>query len=165
MDRRSLRDQDGASAMMEYGAQFSVCQFFQDGSYEYVRRFVEAEEAVAAFAHYTQNPASRIGIVRKVIITDGDDCINMEWQFEKGIVFPTMKSLNSTGVQPSDGRRMMKLVQAFEILIGERFRWKSRDYVVVDDYDHKNDCDRMIVREVGKELYENFNPYAYVEPI
>lgn len=69
-------------------AEFSVCQFFHDGTYEYVRRGVIAEEAVAAFAHYTDNPASKIGIVKRVIITDGGDMINMEWKYGEGIVFP-----------------------------------------------------------------------------
>lgn len=73
---------------MSGGPQFSVCQFFVDGTHEYVRRYVEAKEAVAAFAHYTDNPASRIGLVRRVIITDGGDCIGMEWQYGKGIVWP-----------------------------------------------------------------------------
>lgn len=66
----------------------SVCQFFHDGTYEYVRRNVEGEEAVAAFAHYTSNPASKIGLVKRVIVTDGGDMINLEWVHGKGIVFP-----------------------------------------------------------------------------
>lgn len=33
---------------------FSVCQFFEDGSYEYVRRYVLIAEAVEAFKHYDQ---------------------------------------------------------------------------------------------------------------
>lgn len=68
--------------------QFSVCQFFVDGSYEYVRRWVIDEDAVAAFAHYTDNVASRMGLTKRVIITDGGDCICMEWKYGEGIVFP-----------------------------------------------------------------------------
>jgi len=68
--------------------QFSVCQFFRDGTYEYVRRGVMPQEAIAAFAHYTGNVASRMGLVDRVIITDGGDYICMEWKFGKGIVFP-----------------------------------------------------------------------------
>lgn len=66
----------------------SVCQFFVNGDYEYVRRYVQSEEAVAAFAHYTSNVASRVGIVTRVIVTDGGDMINLEWVFGKGIIFP-----------------------------------------------------------------------------
>lgn len=68
--------------------EFSVCQFFEDGSYEYVRRFVSAEEAMQAFRHYTNNVATRMGITRRVIITDGGDCTNAEWQYGKGIIYP-----------------------------------------------------------------------------
>jgi uncharacterized Rossmann fold enzyme len=67
---------------------FSVTQFFHDGTFETVRRGVAAEEAVAAFAHYTGNVASRMGIVTRVIVTDMDNFINLEWQYGKGIFPP-----------------------------------------------------------------------------
>lgn len=68
--------------------EFSVAQFFDDDHYEYVRRFVSDEEAVKAFAHYTSSVAARMGMVKRVIITDGGDCTNYEWQYGKGITFP-----------------------------------------------------------------------------
>ncbi len=68
--------------------EFSVAQFFEDGSYEYVRRFVSAEEAMAAFGHCTTCVAAKIGITKRVIITDGGDCTNAEWKFGEGIVYP-----------------------------------------------------------------------------
>lgn len=68
--------------------EFSVCQFFEDGTYEYVRRFVSAEEAVEAWRTYSNNPSARLGFTVRVIITDGGDDINMEWQFGKGQTFP-----------------------------------------------------------------------------
>lgn len=67
---------------------FSVCQFFKDGSYEYVRQNVTAEEAVNAFRHYTNNVATRVGAVNRVIITDTGDCINAEWKAGEGYTFP-----------------------------------------------------------------------------
>lgn len=67
--------------------EFSVCQFFKDGTHEYVRRGVSAEEAVNAAKHYTESVAVRMGWVTRVIITDGGDCINFEWQNGKGITF------------------------------------------------------------------------------
>lgn len=67
--------------------EFSVCQFFMDGDYEYVCRFVSPEEAVEKFRFYTTNVAARIGTTVRVIITDGGDCTNAEWVFGKGIVF------------------------------------------------------------------------------
>lgn len=68
--------------------EFSVCQFFTDGTYEYVRRYVSAEEAVMAFKHYTDNVATKVGgIVERVIITDGGDLTNLEWRAGKGFTY------------------------------------------------------------------------------
>lgn len=64
--------------------EFSVVQFFEDGSYEYVRRFVNAEEAVQVTKHLT----IKVGFVNRVIITDGGDCCCFEWLRGKGVVFP-----------------------------------------------------------------------------
>jgi hypothetical protein len=71
--------------------EFSVCQFFQGGQYEYVRRWVSAEEAGYAFKHYTSNVASRMGMTERVIITDGGDCTNAEWKYGEGVVYPPPK--------------------------------------------------------------------------
>lgn len=73
---------------MAQKGEFSVCQFFRNGSYEYVRRYVKAEEAMKAFEFYTNNVASRLGVVNRVIITDGGDCTNAEWKYGEGVVFP-----------------------------------------------------------------------------
>jgi hypothetical protein len=67
--------------------EYSVCQFFEDDSYEYVRRHVTAEEAVKAARHYTTSVGARIGTTKRVIITDSGDCINFEWQYGKGVTF------------------------------------------------------------------------------
>ena len=74
---------------------YSVCQFFEDGTYEYTRRYVPAEEAAKAFQHYINSVAARMGLVSRVIITDGGDCTNAEWQYGKGIVFPPRESNES----------------------------------------------------------------------
>ncbi|SRR5258705_11079638 len=71
---------------------FNVCQFFEDGSYEYVRRNVSPEEAALAFRTYTHNPAAKIGLTKRVIITDGGDCTNAEWKYGEGLVFPKPES-------------------------------------------------------------------------
>lgn len=68
--------------------EFSVCQFFSDGTYEYVRRWVNAEEAVKVAKHYTGSAGAKLGTTVKVIITDGGDMTAFEWQHGKGIVFP-----------------------------------------------------------------------------
>jgi hypothetical protein len=68
--------------------EFSVCQFFANGSYEYVRRFVDAEEAVKTARHYTDNVATKLGIVDRVIIVDGGDDCCFEWKRGEGVTFP-----------------------------------------------------------------------------
>lgn len=68
--------------------EFSVCQFFEDGSYEYVRRFVTADEAAKAFQHYCTSVGAKMGFTVRVIITDGGDCINAEWKRGEGLVYP-----------------------------------------------------------------------------
>lgn len=68
--------------------EFNVVQFFENDTYEYVRRNVSAADAVIAFQHYTNNVATRLGFVRRVIITDGDDFTNAEWKYGEGITYP-----------------------------------------------------------------------------
>lgn len=65
---------------MTKSVKFSVCQFFVTGEYEYVRRYVSAKEAVDAALHYTNNVATKMGIIERVIITDGGDCTVWEWK-------------------------------------------------------------------------------------
>lgn len=75
-------------AMTGTTGEFSVCQFFPDENYEYVRRFVSAEEAVEAAKHYCTSVGARMGTTTRVIITDGGDSCVFEWEFGKGITFP-----------------------------------------------------------------------------
>jgi hypothetical protein len=75
--------------------EYSVCQFFEDGSYEYVRRWVSAEEAMKAVQHYINSVGARMGLVKRVIVTDGGDMTNFEWEYGKGIVFPTKEMLDA----------------------------------------------------------------------
>lgn len=67
--------------------EFSVTQFFSSDFYEVVRKYVSAEEAVQAFVFYTTNVSAKCGLTARVIITDGGDCINYEWQYGKGVIF------------------------------------------------------------------------------
>ena len=71
--------------------EYSVCQFFQDDTHEYVRRYVDEGEAIRALRHYTDNVATRMGVVKRVIITDGGDCVVVEWIHGEGIVWPPKK--------------------------------------------------------------------------
>ena len=65
--------------------EFSVCQFFVSGEHEYVRAWVDINEALEAFQHYTTSVAVKMGFVKKVIITDGGDCTCAVWTPEEGI--------------------------------------------------------------------------------
>lgn len=73
----------------EVNNEFSVCQFFPDGQYEYVRRWVTADEAFKAFQHYCTSVGAKLGTTVRVIITDGGDSTNAEWEFGKGVTFPS----------------------------------------------------------------------------
>jgi hypothetical protein len=67
---------------------FSVCQFFLDGSYEYVRQFVLIEEAKDAFISFSQSVGAQVGTTQRVILTDSGDSIVAEWKFGEGLVWP-----------------------------------------------------------------------------
>lgn len=68
--------------------EFSVCQFFPDGGYEYVVQNVDAETAVKRAKALTESVGGRMGTTVRVIITDGGDCTNFEWVFGKGVTYP-----------------------------------------------------------------------------
>lgn len=74
---------------------FSVVQFFEDDTHEYVRRGVEAKEAVETARHYCSSIGARLGTTMRVIITDGGDD-TVEWQFGRGVTFPP----EAVGKQP-----------------------------------------------------------------
>jgi hypothetical protein len=68
--------------------EFSVCQFFDNDTYEYVRRFVGSQEAMRAAQHYCTSVGAKLGFTRRVIITDGGDFTVFEWVYGKGVVYP-----------------------------------------------------------------------------
>lgn len=72
--------------------EFSVYQFFNDGNYEEVSQFVDAETAVRCAKALIGSVGGRIGTTQRVIITDGVNSTNFEWTYEKGIVFPPCNS-------------------------------------------------------------------------
>lgn len=68
--------------------EFSVYQWFPDGLYEEVERFVSIEIATQRCVRLATSVGGRIGTTERIIITDGGDCIVWEWKFGKGVVFP-----------------------------------------------------------------------------
>lgn len=82
--------------------EFSVVQWFPNGQYEYVRRWVSAEEASMAFRHYISSVGAKLGTTTEVRVTDGGDCVNMEWIRNMGITFPkALKGLYKDGQAPT----------------------------------------------------------------
>jgi hypothetical protein len=68
--------------------EFNVVQFFVNGTHEYVRRRVHADEAIAVLQHYCRSIAVQMGVVERVIVTDGGDCCCFEWTAKDGVTFP-----------------------------------------------------------------------------
>jgi len=68
--------------------EFSVVQFFPDGTHEWVRERCSVDEALKAAEHYTQNVSAHAGLTSRVTILDGGDSIVFEWRFGEGVVFP-----------------------------------------------------------------------------
>jgi len=59
-------------------ARFSVCQYLEDGSCEYVRRYVDVDQAVEAFSNCVVAAPGR-----RVVVTNGQ--VNLEWTLRGGI--------------------------------------------------------------------------------
>jgi hypothetical protein len=69
----------------------SVCEFFCDESYAYVDpRFVDAKTAMDMARKSITSLRARTGLIKKVIVTDGGDCINFEWRHGIGVTFPPL---------------------------------------------------------------------------
>ena len=68
--------------------EFSVYEFYPDEQYTVVKQFVPFREAILAARDCTRKPAVRLGVIRRVIITDGGDCCVFEWKYGEGVTFP-----------------------------------------------------------------------------
>jgi hypothetical protein len=68
--------------------EFSVVEFFADGSHRYVERWLTGKDAVELAKFWTERPAAQLGFMTRVIITDGGDFTVFEWQQGKGVTFP-----------------------------------------------------------------------------
>lgn len=64
-------------------ARFSVCKFAADGTRDFVRRDVNVEVAVDAFATCV---GAQYGTTRRVILLAGD-CVHIEWTLGGGLIF------------------------------------------------------------------------------
>jgi len=68
--------------------EFSVHQFFPDDTHECVAFMVDAKTAVETAHSYTIRPTAKLGIIRRVVITDAGDFTCFEWKFGQGVVYP-----------------------------------------------------------------------------
>ena len=69
----------------EMREEFSVYQYFADGGCERVAYFVAAEEAARVAKGLVTSVGGRLGTTRRVIITDGLDCLAWEWKHGAGV--------------------------------------------------------------------------------
>jgi uncharacterized protein CbrC (UPF0167 family) len=68
--------------------EFSVFWYDPDGNYHRELSYVDAKTAVE-FAHdFVKRPAGLLGIIQRVIITDGGDFCVFEWKYGKGVTYP-----------------------------------------------------------------------------
>jgi hypothetical protein len=75
--------------------EFSVFWWDPQGNYHAEKRYVDAKEAVETAKSLTERPAALIGMVRKVIITDGGDFTNFMWEYGKGLIYPPKEELDA----------------------------------------------------------------------
>jgi len=68
--------------------QFSVWWFDPEGYSHPEKCFVDAETAVRTAWSLTERPAVKLGIIARVIITDGGDCTCFEWKHGIGVTYP-----------------------------------------------------------------------------
>ncbi len=81
----SPRDADGEYSVAVWGA---------DGeTYWYDKRYVAAEVAIPHSKKVIDSVGGRIGMISKVMVTDGGDCCVVLWEYGKGIVFPTKEDM------------------------------------------------------------------------
>ena len=98
-----------------------------------MRRNVGAEEAVKAAKHYTENVGARMGITKRVIITDGSDYICFEWQAKTAKHTPRIRTVE---YEPGWGWIARCPKTGIEIM-EEGFRWNSRSVARSVVYEHK----------------------------
>ncbi len=73
---------------MEQANEFSTYEFYEGGSYTALCKYVSAKQSVDEAQKVIVGPDAKSGKVKRVIITDGGDCTNFEWEYGKGITFP-----------------------------------------------------------------------------
>ena len=70
--------------MSDDRAEFSVVEFYTDGTHRYVVRFIEGKPAVVIAKFLADHPSDDL---ERVIITDGGDYTVFEWTKGEGVTF------------------------------------------------------------------------------
>lgn len=73
--------------------EYSVWWWDPEGRNYRERQFIPLLEAVKLAKSLADRPAGTFGIIKKIMITDGGDHAVFEWQFGKGVVFPTPEQM------------------------------------------------------------------------
>jgi hypothetical protein len=68
--------------------EFSVYWDDPEGNHHCELSMVDAETAVRFAIEFPKRPAGLLGIIRRVIITDGGDFTVYEWKYGEGQTFP-----------------------------------------------------------------------------
>lgn len=77
---------------------YTVWVWFPDDSHTPEMTTTDLGEAVAKSASLAQNVGARSGTTRRIcIVDDSDDSTILEWQYGKGLVFPTQEDLYPNG--------------------------------------------------------------------
>jgi hypothetical protein len=83
---------------MSGAAEFSVWWWDGDGGQHEELRFVRAQEAVDRAHSLTSGPAALIGMITRVMITDGGDNAVFLWK-DGAIQFPKEEDLKEAGLR------------------------------------------------------------------
>lgn len=73
--------------MSERG-EFSVYQFFRNGQHERVLWLVDTVTAVEQVRMLAHSIDGKLGMTRRIIITDSGDYTVLEWRFGEGVIYP-----------------------------------------------------------------------------
>lgn len=81
--------------------EFSVWIFYRDGGHQPEVQRVDAKTAVNLAGRLSGSVGARLGVVTKILITDGGDNTVLQWEFRKGVTYPPSPSYWSLS-QPRD---------------------------------------------------------------
>lgn len=79
---------------MNEQAEFSVYWWSRENDQFTESRFILLDLAMHQVKRLTQGPAAQLGMVSRVIVTDGGDQIVFEWKKDEGITWPTKEMLD-----------------------------------------------------------------------